>query len=199
MLIWASKKNHWAKSTRKRISTHWASFTRKRKPNSSRTTNTSKQWETKNWVLLNLSKWKKRKNNRRHNNFRIITKHNKTTQTCTFSSMTRSCTIAFWRKSPSLRSSLKRLGTALNLSNFLFYLSNEVHFNVLNETHLDEESVEELFKMWRLFVMASADEEDGAILKFYMYAKHVRGGFICIEVQIDKKQKQLSLTTKACH
>ncbi len=53
--------------------------------------------------------------------------------------------------------------------------------------------------MWRLYVMASADEDDGAILKFYMYAKHNRGGFICIQVQIDKKLKQLSLTTKARH
>jgi hypothetical protein len=53
--------------------------------------------------------------------------------------------------------------------------------------------------MWRLFVMASADEDEGSILKFYMYSKHNRGGFICIEVQIDKKQKKLSLTTKACH
>jgi hypothetical protein len=30
-----------------------------------------------------------------------------------------------------------------------------------------------------------------------MYAKHSRGGFICIEIQIDKIQKQITLTTKA--
>ena len=71
--------------------------------------------------------------------------------------------------------------------------------NAQNENYLDEESVEELFKMWRLNVMASADDEDGNILKFYMYAKHNRGGFICIELQIDKKQKQISLMTKASH
>lgn len=46
--------------------------------------------------------------------------------------------------------------------------------------------------------MASADEDDGAILKFYMYAKHARGGWVCIQVQIDKTQKILTLTTKAC-
>jgi hypothetical protein len=33
-----------------------------------------------------------------------------------------------------------------------------VSFKLHNENYLDEESVEELFKMWRLFVMASADE-----------------------------------------
>lgn len=77
--------------------------------------------------------------------------------------------------------------------------SNEVSFKLHNENYLDEESVEELFKMWRLFVMASADEENGTVLKFYMYTKHTRGGFVCIEVQMDKKQKLLTLTTKAAH
>jgi hypothetical protein len=75
--------------------------------------------------------------------------------------------------------------------------SNEVSFKLQNEHYLDEESVEELFKMWRLFVMASADEDNGAVLKFYMYTKHSRGGFVCIELQMDKKQKLLTLTTKA--
>ena len=32
-----------------------------------------------------------------------------------------------------------------------------------------------------------------------MYAKHSKGGFICIEVQIDKTQQQITLTTKADH
>jgi hypothetical protein len=32
-----------------------------------------------------------------------------------------------------------------------------------------------------------------------MYCKHVRGGFICIEVQFDKGGKKLNITTKACH
>jgi hypothetical protein len=53
--------------------------------------------------------------------------------------------------------------------------------------------------MWHLFTMASADEDNGKILKFYMYAKHNRGGSICTEVQINKMQKKLTLTTKACH
>jgi hypothetical protein len=76
--------------------------------------------------------------------------------------------------------------------------SNEVSFKLHNENYLGEESVEELFKMWRLFVMASADEENGTVLKFYMFTKHTRGGFVCIEVQMDKK-KLLTLTTKAVH
>ena len=32
-----------------------------------------------------------------------------------------------------------------------------------------------------------------------MYAKHLRAGFVCIEVQVDKKGKVLTLTTKAKH
>lgn len=56
-----------------------------------------------------------------------------------------------------------------------------------------------MFKMWSIFTIASAAEDDGAVLKFYLYSKHTNGSFICIELQINKSERKIILTTKAPH
>ena len=51
--------------------------------------------------------------------------------------------------------------------------------------------------MWHLHCIASAEDED--ILKFYMYGKHNNDQYVCLEVQMDKANKILTMGTKANH
>lgn len=62
---------------------------------------------------------------------------------------------------------------------------------------MDEESVEELFKMWHLYCMAAASEDNEQLLKFFIYGRHRLGKLLCLELNIDKNEKKISLLTKA--
>ena len=57
----------------------------------------------------------------------------------------------------------------------------------MNEESITSENIEELFKMWHIYTMASGEEEDGDVLKFYFYAKDVRNQLhYCLEMHICK-------------
>jgi hypothetical protein len=45
--------------------------------------------------------------------------------------------------------------------------------------------------------MASASEDEEQQLKFFIYAKHVKGQLFCLEFNVDKSNKKVSLLTKA--
>lgn len=51
--------------------------------------------------------------------------------------------------------------------------------------------------MWRIYAMASAEEENGKILKFYLYAKPAQDDFSCIELQFNKMDKSCTILTKS--
>ena len=74
-------------------------------------------------------------------------------------------------------------------------LSEEVEYLCANEEYLDEESVEELFKMWHLYCMASATEDE--MLKFFIYGRHRGGQLMCLELNVDKGARKIGLLTKA--
>ena len=54
--------------------------------------------------------------------------------------------------------------------------------------------MEQLFKMWKIYNMASSEEDN--TLKFYLYSKHRKGGIVCFELSIDKGAHSLTLNTK---
>jgi hypothetical protein len=46
--------------------------------------------------------------------------------------------------------------------------------------------------------MASAEEEDSKLLKFYLYARDVRNqSYFCLELHIDKADESMMLATKS--
>jgi hypothetical protein len=56
--------------------------------------------------------------------------------------------------------------------------------------------VEELFKMWNLFCIATSSQDD-ELLKFFIYGKHVQGVVFCLELHINKIEKKIKINTKA--
>ena len=52
--------------------------------------------------------------------------------------------------------------------------------------------------MWYINTMASAEEDDGNILKFYFYTRDVRTNcFFCVELHVDKNEHTVNLSIKA--
>lgn len=46
--------------------------------------------------------------------------------------------------------------------------------------------------------MASSEEENGSILKFYLYARDTRNGnYFCLEMYINNAESSLTISTKA--
>lgn len=54
--------------------------------------------------------------------------------------------------------------------------------------------MEELFKMWRIYLMAEGGEDDN--LQIYFYSKHSSGVLVCFELMVDKSEHTLTLNTK---
>ena len=51
---------------------------------------------------------------------------------------------------------------------------------------IDEETLEELFRMWNIKVIASADEEEN--IKQFLYMRLLQGGEIaCLELDVNKE------------
>lgn len=51
--------------------------------------------------------------------------------------------------------------------------------------------------MWHLYSMASASEDDDQLLKFFIYAKHIQGILFCLEFNVNKSDKKITIITKA--
>ena len=51
--------------------------------------------------------------------------------------------------------------------------------------------------MWLLYTMASASEDDDNLLKFFIYGKHISGRYLCLELNIDKTSRKITMITKA--
>lgn len=52
--------------------------------------------------------------------------------------------------------------------------------------------------MWYVNTMASAEEEDGNLLKFYLYARDVRSdSYFCVELHANKSEQSMTLSIKA--
>lgn len=66
--------------------------------------------------------------------------------------------------------------------------------NVQNLEDLNEESVEELFKAWRIYSIATAEEE--TFMQFYMYTEHKSGLKTCLQLDINKTTSTLMLKVK---
>ena len=70
----------------------------------------------------------------------------------------------------------------------------ELSKSTQNEEYITEENMEELFKMWRIYNMASAEEDN--VLKLYLYSKHKNGVVACFELTIERGRRSLVLTVK---
>lgn len=74
------------------------------------------------------------------------------------------------------------------------YLSSSMTRKIQNLEGLTEESVEDLFKQWRIYSIATAEEE--TFMQFYLYAEHKSGVKACLQLDINKTDSTLMLKVK---
>ena len=60
---------------------------------------------------------------------------------------------------------------------------------------INSENMEELFKMWRIYLMAEGGDEE--TLQIYLYSKHQSGAVVCFELVVDKGEHSLVVNVKS--
>ena len=68
---------------------------------------------------------------------------------------------------------MKFAGKTMKLGNFFSYFSSSITRIIKNMELLTEETLEELFKLWQLSTIASAEDESS--IKLYLYCKLNQG------------------------